>query len=580
MTDLKLLANARRIVIAGVLFLTVCSMTYGLAQTEPSLPPDTGPLPDAEAFGPLDSDAQALVDQARSADPSAAWAAIDALAARGLPPVVAGPIMPEFTQTERTRYMAAYLVAAGVQQGRGDLDKAVQCYAAVADLATDPSQACQAVAGLAALAPEKAIAYAVPLLDSEAVYKDVTRILTELEARSSNVQLFNAFREAPSTRRAALLRILAARGVPGVEYLLDTALKDPSPEVRVAAAQLANVMCRPADLLAVAKDGPPWDREEALRHYLAQAHAAWAGGQISEARQMFEGVATGPFDLKWREMAVKALEATGSSASLPVLERLFREKPVLAVKAARTYLAIASASGEDGAVEEALRVLAKETTDFETVKGVTDRMQALGFDVADIARANGFVTGWLVMGPFPDHEGQAFGKSFLPEAEAGHIRELRYDGETYGWSRVQAAGFPAEADLAQAFPSETEAAAYAMAQVVASKAGPALLAVGSDGGAEVWLNGDKIAAFSRPHPYVPGEGVTASLAAGANLLLIKSFHSKRDWRLCAQFLEPDGTPMDFSGQAFAPLGETSAAETPEDRSPQTTPPALSLPETF
>ncbi|MFW6162569.1 MAG: NPCBM/NEW2 domain-containing protein [Planctomycetota bacterium] len=160
-----------------------------------------------------------------------------------------------------------------------------------------------------------------------------------------------------------------------------------------------------------------------------------------------------------------------------------------------------------------------------------------------------FLRTWLVCGPFPNppHEGdQAYDhtppcvglQTDYLTAHGGepHIRPApgtahsRPDGATAVWREHTA---PSErVDFRQVFsdrPTEN-VVAYAYTTVERERAGPAVLAVGSDDGVRIWLNGSLV------HDPLVGRGirpdddvVSVELTEGTNHLLVKVEQGSGGW---------------------------------------------------
>jgi enterochelin esterase-like enzyme len=139
-----------------------------------------------------------------------------------------------------------------------------------------------------------------------------------------------------------------------------------------------------------------------------------------------------------------------------------------------------------------------------------------------------FLRLWLVAGPFPG--GLETDCLNGPGGEAGiqptdSLEQKRADGTSVKWhsqkSWADVVGFD---DLTG---SKDGAVAYAFTKVPRSKAGKALLLVGSEDGIRVWLNGKLVLAKDGTRSLTPDEDrVELDMNAGENALLVKVFAPK------------------------------------------------------
>lgn len=161
-----------------------------------------------------------------------------------------------------------------------------------------------------------------------------------------------------------------------------------------------------------------------------------------------------------------------------------------------------------------------------------------------------FLTKWLVLGPLPissikpkpeDQETQK--KAFAVEliepklatVKAGQSQQIR--GQKYEWRFVQA---PEDiVDLTHTFGDSEFVTAYAWAEINAPEAKTMLMALGSDDGVKVWLNGQLV------HENWIGRAVVKdddlfplSFKKGKNQLLLKVQNMQQAWGFCARIIGP------------------------------------------
>jgi hypothetical protein len=179
--------------------------------------------------------------------------------------------------------------------------------------------------------------------------------------------------------------------------------------------------------------------------------------------------------------------------------------------------------------------------------------------------AAGFITEWLVCGEFPNlpadpaQDGPAVSRvgletDFLQQhgGEAGitpaaGMKHARPDGTTAEWtSYTSPSGI---LDFTKAFvgrPAEWTVG-YAYAATTADQPGPAALAVGSDDGIRIWVNGRLVHDHAIRRGVHPDQDlVPVTLAAGENRILVKVEQGTGGWGVCLRVLHPSEALAVFS----------------------------------
>jgi CubicO group peptidase (beta-lactamase class C family) len=161
-----------------------------------------------------------------------------------------------------------------------------------------------------------------------------------------------------------------------------------------------------------------------------------------------------------------------------------------------------------------------------------------------------FMTKWLVLGPLPifkekpkpeDQETQkkAFGVELVTPKTAGiKAGQSKQIGEKkYAWRFMQATN--EIVDLTEAFGDSEFVSAYAWAEINAPEAKTVLMALGSDDGVKVWLNGQQVhenwigRAVVKDNDFFP-----LSFKKGRNQLLLKVQNMQQAWGFCCRIIGP------------------------------------------
>jgi CubicO group peptidase (beta-lactamase class C family) len=161
-----------------------------------------------------------------------------------------------------------------------------------------------------------------------------------------------------------------------------------------------------------------------------------------------------------------------------------------------------------------------------------------------------FLAKWLVLGPLPiskdkpkpeDQETQkkAFAVELItPELATVTAGQAQQIGEKkYEWRFVQATNDIV--DLTQAFGDSDFVIAYAWAEINAPEAKTVLMALGSDDGVKVWLNGQLVHENWIGRPVVKDNDLfPLSFKKGRNQLLLKVQDMQQAWGFCCRIIGP------------------------------------------
>ncbi|HID10534.1 MAG TPA: hypothetical protein EYP17_04445, partial [Candidatus Latescibacteria bacterium] len=166
-----------------------------------------------------------------------------------------------------------------------------------------------------------------------------------------------------------------------------------------------------------------------------------------------------------------------------------------------------------------------------------------------VAGDSGFITEWLVCGPFPGEGGRGFYTDHLAEAggeekiepeeglshrsesvEEGIVRWRRYSAEEDGF-----------VDFKKLCTPDKDVVAYAFTIIESPERKRAVLSVGGNGGIQIWLNHeliyeDKI--YDRPRP--GREVVVVELKKGTNPCLVKGAERGPKWGFFLRKFDVDG----------------------------------------
>jgi len=163
------------------------------------------------------------------------------------------------------------------------------------------------------------------------------------------------------------------------------------------------------------------------------------------------------------------------------------------------------------------------------------------------------INAWWVVGPFDAPFVRGLKTVFPPEQTADPSAQYTgKDGKAIRWHRVERT-LAAGDDLSNEFhvmfskvlgERHYEAVGYALTYLHAPRNMKASLAIGSDDGVAVWLNGKEVFRNDVGRAYAPkADRVPIELKKGSNSLLLKISQGGGDWSFGAHVETPDGQPL-------------------------------------
>lgn len=193
------------------------------------------------------------------------------------------------------------------------------------------------------------------------------------------------------------------------------------------------------------------------------------------------------------------------------------------------------------------------------------------------AASLGFVTRWLVAGPF-DNEGRAgLDRAFGPEEQrfAALDGSAQFEGgaRPVRWRPMPDVATLGRVPLDAMVRPSVNACAYAHTSVRVPTAGPALLQLGASGAVRAWVDGREVLrdpAVRRAFP--DRDAVPVTLTAGVHRLLVKVCTDERGMAFYARLTRPDGAALNLA--ADAEPAAAPALTAPSAAAPTAAAPAL------
>lgn len=235
---------------------------------------------------------------------------------------------------------------------------------------------------------------------------------------------------------------------------------------------------------------------------------------------------------EWGELreVLVAMADTPTSRTLDLALNYLAAKRVQR-DAARTVVAIARATGDENrakALDAIARVRLLLTDDDDEILG------AAGEAVSHIDRKVGFITEWVMAGPYIKND-----------VEASGLLEVEFPPETgkpVEWKPVpgDALDDPGIVNLIRALGGDNRVA-YLKTIIDSGEEQPVRLEIGSDDGVRIWLNGEIVHSNNAMRGLTPGQDiVNVVLKKGDNSILMKIAQGGGDWKGCMRVRSPEG----------------------------------------
>lgn len=193
-------------------------------------------------------------------------------------------------------------------------------------------------------------------------------------------------------------------------------------------------------------------------------------------------------------------------------------------------------------------------------------------EAADISRMQKgrYLTSWHILGPIPvyqdtvekrskESQRAAFETDYLGMASLGRIQtgdSVSVNDTLMVWNKLVA---PRKVvDLESEYGEREYVIAYASTEIRVPSSREALLAVGSDDGVKVWLNGELVHQYWGGRSLIPDEDlIPVRLHSGRNRLLLKIQQMEYDWGFSCRFISTAGPAGERASVLLSEIRKTS-----------------------
>lgn len=502
-------------------------------------------------------DASAVSAIARAAEPvGLRVAALQALGAIGSPQAV--PTITKYLG-DPTGHAAAFDALLQVAQA----ELAAKRPAAVRELCRQAIEAARngrervaALAGLGQVADSSIVPALSPLVSDADPDVAVAAInaLAAVRERPGRGVLAAVRQAAADPRQPVALAALAALGAHPEEQMIEpvvTAAGSADPVIRTAALRalgnltFSDMEPEPAVMQAITS---AFAAEEPVRAAAVDAALAMLGRHSPDIRKQlgaeYAGVLAAATDDRQRLQALTGLAEGATAAQLPAIELALQSDNAEVRSVAQTALLTVAKSLQSADQPRAIALYERLLTSLpadERLDQVAAALSDLGRPV-DLAASRGFITHWWVVGPWPNPENSGYEKAFAPEQGVDLAATYTVGDRKLSWEKYQSAdGIVPLGALIR--PAE-DAAAYCYAEVTSPREQAVLLLLGSDDGAVLWLNGERL--FGTPEPrglVIDQDAVKGTLKPGVNRLLLKVLNGAADYQAALRITTPEGTAL-------------------------------------
>ena len=204
----------------------------------------------------------------------------------------------------------------------------------------------------------------------------------------------------------------------------------------------------------------------------------------------------------------------------------------------------AVANADESAQKAAYRQCLAAARDVDQIESIATWLSEHGEKV-NVAEVLGFVRNWRVSEAFDNAKGVGFAKAYPPEASLPALPE------SAKWKAVASTDKHGAIDLNAAIETKKGVLAYAVADVVMPRGGPAEVRIGSPCAVAVWVNGMPVMAHEIYHASeaIDQYVATAAFREGANTVLVKCCQNEQtepwaaDWKFQLRICDSLGSPL-------------------------------------
>jgi len=267
-----------------------------------------------------------------------------------------------------------------------------------------------------------------------------------------------------------------------------------------------------------------------------------------------------------RRLAYESLRRQDSEAEARLIPGLLLD-PSPEFRRDAVALLIREASAAEGpAAVASYRKAFSGAVHEDQVKQISEALRKAG-ETVDISRHFGFVSSWMIAGPFDNREEKGFAVAYAPEAEItadGPDLAREYDGmdaRKVRWQAIETSDDFGVVDIAKQIENYKGSVMYASAVWTSDSAQTLQVRLGTPNAWKLWVNGKLV--FEREEYHRSSQmdqyAVPISLQAGRNTIALKICQNEQtqDW---AQKYQYQLRICDTTGAGVLPAASAAAAQ--------------------
>lgn len=466
------------------------------------------------------------------------------------------------TATDESRSAAVdslLLFADTIVRKHRDEAAARKIYLKVLNTSENEALQCAALAGLGTVADLRTVPVILDLMDRAderaQVWSSAVAALKRIRSDEISSFLIREYPDRSAKTQLAIIEVLGARRDAASFPFLAEAARNTKPAIRLAALRalgdLGDVLGLDI-LIETTQKAAGEEKVVAVDAIARLADALKAQGKRNEAGQAYARVLELASEDSMRSRALQGLAICPVPEAAPnIISNADRAQSKDDSVAALG--AVAALLEQAGRKDEALRAYEKLFSlgeSLDRVHGILARTKARGANI-DMARCLGFVTSWLLIGPFDDTDGKGWTTPYIGEPETDLAGTYVSGSSDLRWRHHVTPDETGKVNLISVLGQHEHVVAYACTEIAVSKDCEAVLKIGADDGVKCWVNGEQVwdKHVNRPLK-VDEDAVKCALKAGVNRILLKISQNNMGWEFCVRVSSPEGAIIPFVQNAY------------------------------
>lgn len=411
-----------------------------------------------------------------------------------------------------------------------------------------------AVAGLGRFGDETAVPDILTALAGEqgdALEPAALAAFRSLAGRAARIALRDSYPAFSHEMRVCLLGVFGdARDAVFLDVLTEAA-GSADDSIRVAALDALAASELPEALpmlIAAADKAAPEQRERSVERVRHVAEAYRNRGMKNVAGKALLALFRLAANDEERAWALEGIKENPTPEAFDVLLSQLDESELAALPAP-VLLGVAKVLVDAGRPEDAAGLFDATLPKLDSTDAIEETIEYLRgtSGAAEISRRLGFVTRWMLVGPFPWSPPDSFTRRYINEPDVDLVAEYAVNEEPLRWQVHETEDVGGIVDLMSLYGEKSNAVAFGLARIHVDQDTDAVIRAGSDDGIKIWVNGDVVHENDVDRPSALDQDLaTARFRSGSNVLLTAVTQHGGGWNFRVRLTRPDGTPLPFT----------------------------------